>query len=156
MSAWRGWTGGLCYMSFGWKKNKNKKSDEKYCQNHQYRRYRRFRHLSLSTWWLSTTRTVGRKAGAINWTNDESLAILDVMERILPIGPNEWQQVVEHHLFNRPPGRDINSIRRKYMSLHRRYIPTGDPNIPPAAKQAKWIKIRPFFIKRVSIEYWSK
>ena len=38
------------------------------------------------------------------------------------------------------PGRDVDSIRRKYHTLHRRGIPTGDPLCPADVKLAKKVK----------------
>ena len=35
------------------------------------------------------------------------------------------------------PYRDVRSIRRKFTSLHRRNIPTGDPDCPEEVKLAK-------------------
>ena len=37
-------------------------------------------------------------------------------------------------------GRDVQSVKRKYNSLHRLQIPTGDPNMPEEVRQAKRIK----------------
>ena len=58
----------------------------------------------------------------------ELMHMLEIMHSILPIGPMEWDLVVEAHTATYE-GRDVDSIRRKYTSLHRRKIPTGDPNI---------------------------
>ena len=57
----------------------------------------------------------------------------------MPIGPSEWNKVVETHAVDYP-GRTDTSIRRKYNSLHRVTVPTGDPNCPDEVKQAKRIK----------------
>ena len=65
--------------------------------------------------------------------------MLEVMHGILPIGPQEWDMVVEAHTAHYP-GRDVESLRRKYTSLHRKKIPTGDPNIPPEVRLAKRVK----------------
>ena len=67
------------------------------------------------------------KVGKSNYTRDELLSLLAVMERILPIGTEEWEQVQMDHSKNYP-GRDVESIHRKYNSLHRKQVPTGDPN----------------------------
>ena len=79
------------------------------------------------------------KVGKSNYTRDELLSLFAVMERILPIGTEEWEQVQMEHSQNYP-GRDIESIRRKYNSLHRKQVPTGNPNIPPEILAAKRIK----------------
>ena len=79
------------------------------------------------------------KVGKSNYTRDELLSLLSVMERILPIGTEEWEQVQMDHSKNYP-GRDVESIHRKYNSLHRKQVPTGDPNIPPEILAAKRVK----------------
>ena len=69
----------------------------------------------------------------------ELLHLFGIMLEILPIGPNEWQRVVDLH-GEQYPGRDKDSIVRKFTALHRRKIPTGDPNMPPEIRLAKRIK----------------
>ena len=71
----------------------------------------------------------GRHVGAGNCTKDWVLHMLYIMEEILPIGQDEWDEVVSRHSIGFP-GRDIDSIRRKYATLHRKSIPTGDPSMP--------------------------
>ena len=68
--------------------------------------------------------------------------LLSVLEEVLPIGPEEWDEVVNKHAVGCRwiPGRDVDSIRRKFASLHRKQIPTGDPNMPEDVKLAKRIK----------------
>ena len=83
----------------------------------------------------------GRKAGTGNYTREELTHLLDILERRLPIGPEEWEACVLDHTAVYP-GRDEASIRRKYNSLHRKTIPTGDPTMPPEVRQAKRIKYK--------------
>ena len=78
---------------------------------------------------------------AHNYTKIEIKALLNVLEDILPIGPDQWNDVLETHSLNYP-GRDIVSICRKYGKLHRIQIPAGDPHCPPEVKQAKRIKYK--------------
>ena len=67
--------------------------------------------------------------------------MLNTLRAILPIGPEQWEQVVHRHEEKWPAQlRDRDSINRKYSTLHRKSIPTGDPNISPAVKLAKEIK----------------
>lgn len=83
----------------------------------------------------------GRKKGRGNYSHMELNSLLDTMEDILPIGSEEWQRVVEQHNENYPSsGRDAESIRRKYATLHRKKVPTGDPMCPLEVKKAKRIK----------------
>ena len=86
------------------------------------------------------TKTNG-KVGKSNYTREELLALFSVMERILPIGTEEWEQVVLDHS-EQYPGRDVDSIRRKYNSLHRKQVPTGSPNMTPEIRAAKRIKCK--------------
>ena len=87
----------------------------------------------------ATATKAGRKAGTGNYTRDECLHLFTIMQRILPIGPEEWQEVAIEHA-QTYPGRDEPSIRRKYNSLHRKNIPTGDPTMPPEVREAKRTK----------------
>ena len=81
----------------------------------------------------------GRKSGASNYCKLETKHLFDIMENLLPIGPDEWQQVADMHAIEYS-GRDVDSIRRKYSSLYRKPIPTGDPLMPDDVRQAKPIK----------------
>jgi hypothetical protein len=71
--------------------------------------------------------------------DQELLHLLHIMEKILPIGPDEWDKVLQEHSIQYP-GRDVESLRRKYTNMHRKKAPTGDPNCPPAIKLAKKVK----------------
>ena len=81
------------------------------------------------------------KVGKSNYTREELLSLFTIMERILPIGTEEWEQVQLEHA-ELYAGRDIDSIRRKYNSLHRKQVPTGSPNITPEILAAKRIKYK--------------
>ena len=61
------------------------------------------------------------------------------MLQIMPIGGDDWEAVLEEHsiLF---PGREVESLRRKFSLLHRKKIPTGDPRCPEEVILAKRIK----------------
>ena len=81
----------------------------------------------------------GRRVGTSNCSREESLHFLGIMEEVLPIGPDEWQLVLDQHsaVF---PGRTVNSMRRKHATLHRKQMPTGDPLMPPEVRAAKRVK----------------
>ena len=81
----------------------------------------------------------GRRPRGNKYRRDELMNLLTVMEAVVPIGPIEWDEVLDQHstLF---PGRDVDSLRRKYTTLHRKKIPTGDPNMPPEVRLAKRVK----------------
>jgi hypothetical protein len=82
---------------------------------------------------------VGRRSGASNYGIEETTCLLDIMERILPIGPDEWKRVVDEHSITYC-GRTLTSIRRRYQTLYRKQAPTGSPNMPEDVRQAKRIK----------------
>ena len=69
----------------------------------------------------------------------ELLDLFEVMSKILPIGPLEWEKVAELH-GKQWPGRDVESLRCKYTSTHRRKAPTGSPDCPPEVREAKLVK----------------
>ena len=81
------------------------------------------------------------KNGKSNYTREELLHLFAVMDRILPIGTEEWEQVLMEHS-EVYPGRDVDSIRRKYNTLHRKQVPTGSPNITPEILAAKRVKYK--------------
>ena len=39
----------------------------------------------------------GRRQGVVNYSQEEIKSVLDIMEDILPIGPDEWEEVVKRH-----------------------------------------------------------
>jgi hypothetical protein len=86
-----------------------------------------------------TVATGGRRVGRGNYTREEMMNFLEIMEQIKPIGGEEWDEVYQQHSIGYP-GRDINSLRRKYGTLYRKGIPTGDPDCPPEVRQAKRVK----------------
>ena len=69
----------------------------------------------------------------------EMMYLFTVMEKVLPIGPIEWDLVLAAHIENFP-GRNVESIRRKYTTTHRKKVPTGNPNMPPEVSLAKKVK----------------
>ena len=75
-----------------------------------------------------STPTTGKRGS--NHFPVEMLHLFAVMERVLPIGPVEWDLFLSSHSVTFP-GRDIDSIRRKYTTTHRKKMPTGSPNMPP-------------------------
>lgn len=70
--------------------------------------------------------------------------LLEFVEKMLPIGQNEWESLVV--LFNRSMynligtnavPRDYESLRNKFKTLRNNKKPTGDPTCPPEVKRAK-------------------
>lgn len=64
--------------------------------------------------------------------------LLEFLERIQPISQTEWKAVLaEHEQPFSQQGRTVDSLRRKFSTLHRRKMPTGDPKIPEEVLRAK-------------------
>ena len=63
----------------------------------------------------------------------------------MPIGLEEWEKVVDDHSVMYPV-KNIESIRRKYDSLNRKKVPTGDPSISIEVRMAKRFK---YFIEDI-------
>ena len=80
-----------------------------------------------------------QRKGRSNYIHDETMALLDILERRLPIGPEEWDAVSDEHALNFTR-RTVDSIKRKFAGLHRRQPGTGSPNCPMEVGQAKRIK----------------
>ena len=85
--------------------------------------------------------SLGRKAGTLNYGLEETKHLFDIMERILPIGTDEWNKAVDEHSINYA-GRIVLSIRRRYQNLNRKQAPTGSPNMPEDVRQAKRLKYK--------------
>ena len=95
--------------------------------------------LRIATALASPTRSPRLRVRGNKYFLPELLDFLEVMERILPIGPLEWETVADLH-GKQWPGRDVDSLRRKYTSTHRRKAPTGSPDCPPEVIAAKRVK----------------
>ena len=72
---------------------------------------------------------------------DEIDHLLILLERLLPIGPNEWSTVATEQQ-NRFPDKDRTelSLRRQFTKLYKKPAPTGNPNIPLVVLEAKRIQ----------------
>lgn len=91
----------------------------------------------------SATAGGGRGQGFLQAEMDK---LLDEIESIEPIGQTEWELVTVN--FNRAfpnlPDQDQLALRRKFNTMHRKQVPTGDPNCPPEivrAKQLCWMLV---------------
>ena len=85
----------------------------------------------------------GRRAGTANYSKDETMDLLRCIEKILPIGCEEWNMVVQEHGQKYPNShRDKGAVVRKYSTLHRKTIPTGNPACPEEVRLAKHIKYK--------------
>ena len=81
-----------------------------------------------------------RKSRGGRYSKKELLHLFDAMQKIKPIGPYEWEEVADAHS-QQYPGRDVESLRRKYVTTHRRKVPTGDPTCPAEVRLAKRVKV---------------
>mmetsp|Transcript_6154 Transcript_6154/g.17517 ORF Transcript_6154/g.17517 Transcript_6154/m.17517 type:complete len:354 (+) Transcript_6154:1480-2541(+) len=95
--------------------------------------------LSCSSFIMPKNNKGGRRNGSNNYSEVELRHCFAILREVRPIGPDEWQQVADRHA-DKYPGRDVDSIRRKYSSCHRKQVPTGDPNCPWEIREAKYIK----------------
>ena len=79
------------------------------------------------------------------FTEAEVDGLLDVIEDLLPISPNDWDRVAERHCTYYPGlGRTRESLKRKFASLYNHKKPTGDPTCPATVHRAKqvWERIK--------------
>ena len=80
------------------------------------------------------------KPRGLGYTQEETETLLSCIHEVIPIGPQDWENVLTKHSEHFPDTeRDVASIRRKYNKLQSARIPTGDPNCPPLVRQAKRI-----------------
>ena len=66
--------------------------------------------------------------------------MLEVINDIVPIGNPDWERVWERHNARYPiKERTAESLRRKFQTLVKKKMKTGDPNCPPHIRRAKRI-----------------
>ena len=82
----------------------------------------------------------GARARGHKFSSAENIYLMEAMLQVLPIGPDEWDEVWNLHSVQFP-GRDCNGLRRKYTTLHRKKMPTGDPFMPDEVRMAKHCKV---------------
>ncbi|KAE9274036.1 hypothetical protein PF001_g27239 [Phytophthora fragariae] len=74
---------------------------------------------------------LSKKSGrGMNWTTPEVTRMLTAVERVLPLGMNEWDAVERHFNSDLPRAfsfRDWEAIKRKLFLLKNTLKPTGDP-----------------------------
>ena len=68
----------------------------------------------------------------VNFTLQETKALLEVIEKYLPIGTEEWRKVEEEHATKYPLQQsNAKSLKRKFLQwTGRQSAPSGDPNCP--------------------------
>ena len=83
--------------------------------------------------------SVGGRGSGFGLQEAESL--LEILEEFLPLCQDERDHVASLHSSRYPrERRTMDSLKRKFSSLHRKRIPTGDPMIPNDVKWAKKIR----------------
>lgn len=77
------------------------------------------------------------------FTQVETDNLLDIIERMLPLCADEWNAVLaEHNKCFGDQRRTVDSLKRKFSTLHRKKMPTGDPQMPDDVRRAKHIRFR--------------
>ena len=90
---------------------------------------------------MAKKKTKSSKRGA-GFCEDELDCLLDTLDKHLPIGKEEWDRTTAEHLTMYPEqARTVESIRRKFATLYRKKMPTGDPNCPEPVRRAKRIHV---------------
>ena len=66
--------------------------------------------------------------------------LLEIIEDILPIGPNDLDRVIQlHSSYYAGQGQTCKTLKRKFVSLYNHKKSTGDPTCPPHMKNVKRI-----------------
>ena len=85
----------------------------------------------------------GNRAGALNYSNDDISAMLDIVEEEEPLGANHWAVVASKFAKwakeNDRPHRDQDSLKNKFDKLSNMKKKTGDPSCPQPVRRAKHI-----------------
>ncbi|VEU36376.1 unnamed protein product [Pseudo-nitzschia multistriata] len=80
----------------------------------------------------------GRRAGTVNYSDEELEDLMEVIVEVLPIDSEEWNTtVVCKHAANWPFQRNKKSIRNKYSATKRKKSSTGNPHMPRYVKLAR-------------------
>ena len=78
---------------------------------------------------------------SLGFTQAETESLLESIRSVLPIGGTEWGTVENLHLQEWPEvKRSKDSLRRKFSSLYRTKMPTGNPACPPLVRLAKQVQ----------------
>lgn len=71
----------------------------------------------------------------------ETSSLLELLHEHLPIGNSEWEHILTLHDRNfSDKMRTVDSLKRKFATLHRKKIPTGNPIMPDDVLIAKNIR----------------
>ena len=83
----------------------------------------------------------GRAGSGPRFNRTELEHLNEIVERILPIGPDEWEAVAMQHSDLYPThNRCMANLKRKFRDMCSHQPPTGDPTCPPYIVSAKRIQ----------------
>ncbi|POW00893.1 hypothetical protein PSTT_12833 [Puccinia striiformis] len=86
-------------------------------------------------------RSSRRQPGSNGYSDEDCMALVEIVKEVLPLGSNKWEQV--HELYNeyaRANGRttrDAGPLKTKFKALFNSKKPTGNPNCPVHICEAK-------------------
>ncbi|KUF88740.1 hypothetical protein AM587_10011880 [Phytophthora nicotianae] len=86
---------------------------------------------------------MGKQSGSSNYKMAEVDRLLQLVEKYLPLGKDEWERLTNDYNATRPRSwneRDTDSIRRKFKAMYGARKPSGKGNIPPHIDRAKELK----------------
>ncbi len=79
------------------------------------------------------------RGGSPAYSETELLNLLGIIERIIPVSREEWDQVEVQHC-TLYPVRKAKGLRRKFQEFYRKKKSTGDPDCPLSVKRAKLLR----------------
>ncbi|ETP30515.1 hypothetical protein F442_20518 [Phytophthora nicotianae P10297] len=84
-----------------------------------------------------------RNAGTTNYSMADIDRMLCLVEKVLPLGKDEWERLAASFNASKPrgaPEREFESLRRKFKQLYSTRKPTGVATMPPHIQRAKEAK----------------
>jgi hypothetical protein len=79
-----------------------------------------------------------RNERTFHFSSTEVQGLLNVIEEILPVHGEDWEDVSQSHAANFPGSFcTSDSLKRKFQQLYRVKKLTGDPFCPPEVRKAK-------------------
>jgi hypothetical protein len=79
------------------------------------------------------------RGGSPAYSETELLHLLGIIERIIPVSGEEWDQVEVHHC-TLYPARKAKGLRHKFQELYRKKNSNGDPDCPLSVNHAKLLR----------------
>jgi hypothetical protein len=79
------------------------------------------------------------RGGSPAYSEMELLNLLGIIERIIPVKGEEWDQVEVQHC-TLYPVRKAEGLQCKFQELYRKKKSTGDPDCPLSVKRAKLLR----------------